>query len=519
MATIVPSQASTLVKELSQASPLPGLQHLKRIQRLDTVCNSAKSLAIILHALSNKPAIHPEGHAWAAHELLAEGVPPAVITVITKHSLELRLAQACICQAPSPLQRCIITACSTKCHLRQQRLAVLPMRSGTDGSPQIDYCAIAASTEGFVQGAKNAPRTREQLTEWSKLWPISWRQPDTVSSAPQDSLTAGEALSMQSMMLRLLEMAEQPCLSTSELQKGRCSDSSERSTSVSKMSSLCNMAVIVDPQTSGIVVLGRDNTGGVNRHPLHHAAMTAVHAAAQRDLQLWPPASSRDPGAADPHGLPDRSPAGQLADESAHPAEAGQQGSLKAQPASCPTAEPGSMQEGASKALCEPGKASTSGLATYVLQGSETSRHNAKRRCLDKGDGTFDSHLGTDACSNAAPHHAHPPGASAAAAASRSADGQCDVSGAELGSEQLPTNGLSSAQAPAAGKPYLCTGLDCYMIHEPCAMCAMALVHSRVRRVVFAVPDALHGALGGAFRLHGQTSLNHHYQVYRLCMD
>ena len=89
----------------------------------------------------------------------------------------------------------------------------------------------------------------------------------------------------------------------------------------------------------------------------------------------------------------------------------------------------------ASKALCEPGKASTSGLATYVLQGSETSRHNAKRRCLDKGDGTFDSHLGTDACSNAAPHHAHPPGASAAAAASRSADGQCDVSGAELGSE------------------------------------------------------------------------------------
>jgi tRNA-specific adenosine deaminase 3 len=47
-------------------------------------------------------------------------------------------------------------------------------------------------------------------------------------------------------------------------------------------------------------------------------------------------------------------------------------------------------------------------------------------------------------------------------------------------------------------------------------MCAMALVHSRVRRVVYCAPDAAHGALGGALRLHAQRSLNHHYRVYRL---
>ncbi|KAK9915481.1 hypothetical protein WJX75_009821 [Coccomyxa subellipsoidea] len=64
-------------------------------------------------------------------------------------------------------------------------------------------------------------------------------------------------------------------------------------------------------------------------------------------------------------------------------------------------------------------------------------------------------------------------------------------------------------------KPYLCTSYDCYTVREPCAMCAMALVHSRVRRVIFCVPDEAHGALGGSFRLHGQRSLNHHYQVYR----
>lgn len=65
-------------------------------------------------------------------------------------------------------------------------------------------------------------------------------------------------------------------------------------------------------------------------------------------------------------------------------------------------------------------------------------------------------------------------------------------------------------------RPYLCTGYDCYLLHEPCTMCAMALVHSRLRRVIFCAPDAAAGALGGAFKLHAQRSLNHHYLVYRL---
>lgn len=50
-------------------------------------------------------------------------------------------------------------------------------------------------------------------------------------------------------------------------------------------------------------------------------------------------------------------------------------------------------------------------------------------------------------------------------------------------------------------------------LQEPCAMCAMALVHSRVRRVVYSVRDPSGGALGGRLRLHRYRSLNHHYQV------
>nr|XP_008113642.1 PREDICTED: probable inactive tRNA-specific adenosine deaminase-like protein 3 [Anolis carolinensis] len=64
------------------------------------------------------------------------------------------------------------------------------------------------------------------------------------------------------------------------------------------------------------------------------------------------------------------------------------------------------------------------------------------------------------------------------------------------------------------GLPYICTGYDMYLTREPCAMCAMSLVHSRIERVFYGVPSP-HGALGTALHIHSRRDLNHRYEVFR----
>ncbi|TKS67559.1 putative inactive tRNA-specific adenosine deaminase-like protein 3 [Collichthys lucidus] len=68
--------------------------------------------------------------------------------------------------------------------------------------------------------------------------------------------------------------------------------------------------------------------------------------------------------------------------------------------------------------------------------------------------------------------------------------------------------------AEASSQPYICTGYDLYVTREPCVMCAMALVHSRIGRVFYGTAS-VDGALGTKYKIHTQKDLNHRFEVYK----
>lgn len=58
---------------------------------------------------------------------------------------------------------------------------------------------------------------------------------------------------------------------------------------------------------------------------------------------------------------------------------------------------------------------------------------------------------------------------------------------------------------------------DCtmYVTKEPCPMCAGAIVHARVGRVVFGAPDPKAGAAGGVINLLQFPTFNHRCEITR----
>lgn len=78
---------------------------------------------------------------------------------------------------------------------------------------------------------------------------------------------------------------------------------------------------------------------------------------------------------------------------------------------------------------------------------------------------------------------------------------------------------LAITQAEAAVGDWRLNECDLYVTKEPCAMCAGALVHVRMRRVIFGCADPRSGAAGGMINLLQMPGLNHRCEIVSGVMD
>ena len=72
---------------------------------------------------------------------------------------------------------------------------------------------------------------------------------------------------------------------------------------------------------------------------------------------------------------------------------------------------------------------------------------------------------------------------------------------------------MALRNAAAVCRNYRLPDCELYVTLEPCAMCVGAMIHARLRRVVFGAYDPKTGACGSVVDLFMQKELNHHTTV------
>jgi tRNA-specific adenosine deaminase 3 len=71
----------------------------------------------------------------------------------------------------------------------------------------------------------------------------------------------------------------------------------------------------------------------------------------------------------------------------------------------------------------------------------------------------------------------------------------------------------------ANGTNYLLTARTLFTTHEPCIMCSMALLHSRVKEVVYLLPMRATGGCGGGTCVPALPGVNHRFGICRWTED
>src|SRR5436309_8092039 len=72
---------------------------------------------------------------------------------------------------------------------------------------------------------------------------------------------------------------------------------------------------------------------------------------------------------------------------------------------------------------------------------------------------------------------------------------------------------LALTAAEAAAGDWRLTDCDLYVTKEPCPMCAGAIVHTRIRRVIFGCTDPFAGAAGSVINLLQMPGFNHRCDI------
>jgi tRNA(adenine34) deaminase len=85
----------------------------------------------------------------------------------------------------------------------------------------------------------------------------------------------------------------------------------------------------------------------------------------------------------------------------------------------------------------------------------------------------------------------------------------------QLGDPTAHAELIAIRAASAAAGSWRLEGVTAYATLEPCAMCAGALVHARIARVVYGCADPKGGAIDTLFTIGQDPRLNHRFEVTR----
>jgi tRNA(adenine34) deaminase len=72
---------------------------------------------------------------------------------------------------------------------------------------------------------------------------------------------------------------------------------------------------------------------------------------------------------------------------------------------------------------------------------------------------------------------------------------------------------IAMREAAARLGNYRLTGATLYATVEPCIMCMGAIIHARIRRLVYGAPDPRWGGAGSLYNLASDPRLNHQVEV------